>query len=77
MVRKQYIQFPAFLVNQAEQNKPSQWEERGKNIGLLVYVDDLILKQRLPLFYFPPNFSLQKHTLTSKYMNIHVIQPGL
>ncbi len=30
MVRKQYIQFPAFLVNQAEQNKPSQWEERKK-----------------------------------------------
>lgn len=30
MWRKQYIQFPAFLVNQAEQNKPSQWEERGE-----------------------------------------------
>lgn len=38
MVRKQYIQFQAFSVNQAEQNKPSQWEEREKNTGLLVCV---------------------------------------
>lgn len=49
MVRKQYIQFPAFFVNQAEQNKPSQWEEmRKKNIALLVYMDGL----KELLFYF-------------------------
>ena len=52
MVRKQYIQFPAFLVNQAEQNKPSQWvERRKKKIGLLLCVHDLILKEPLPLCY--------------------------
>lgn len=60
MVRKQYIQFPAFLVNQAEQNKRSQWEERrGKNIGLLACVDDLIFKGAAPIIY--------------NYMNIHLI----
>lgn len=77
MVRKQYIQFPAFLVNQAEQNKPSQWEERRKKYwpsGVCGWPDS---KGTAAIISLSPNFfPLQKHT-TSKYMNIHLIPSGL
>lgn len=36
---KQYIEFPAFFANQAEQNKPSQWEESRKKCCPLGWPD--------------------------------------